>query len=59
MGRLADMSNRSIPQKRPTPKDGVVSKPLPTAEEVAEWKEGLEECMREVAKLESSAGVKY
>ena len=52
------LCNSSIPQKRPTPKDGAVAKPAPTAEEINEWKEGLEECMEEVKKLEV-AGVKY
>ena len=48
----------SIPHKRPAPKEGVTAKPAPTTEEVNEWKEGLEECMEEVKKLEV-AGVKY
>jgi H/ACA ribonucleoprotein complex subunit 2 len=48
-----------MPQKRPVPKDGATAKPAPTAEEVAEWKEGLEECMQEVAKLETPGGVNY
>jgi hypothetical protein len=39
------------------PKDGSAPKPAPTAEEVAEWKESLEECMEEVKKLESE--IKY
>lgn len=30
----------------------------PTAEETAEWKEGLEECLEEVKKLEAPA-IKY
>jgi len=51
--------NSSIPQKRPTPKEGATAKPAPTAEELAEWKEGLKDCMQEVAKLEASVGVKY
>ncbi|CAD6566495.1 MAG: snoRNA-binding protein [Tremellales sp. Tagirdzhanova-0007] len=49
----------STVQKRPTPKDGTPAKSAPTAEEVTEWKEGLEECMAEARKLEHPSGVRY
>jgi hypothetical protein len=39
---------RSIPAKRPASS----TKPAPTAEEVKEWKEGLEEAIAEVKKLD-------
>jgi H/ACA ribonucleoprotein complex subunit 2 len=46
--------SRSIPVKRSAPKEGAAAKPAPTAEEIAEWKDGLEECMAEVKKLETT-----
>ena len=42
-------NSSSVPAKKPTDP----SKPAPTAEEVAEWKEGLEECIAEVKKLDT------
>jgi hypothetical protein len=57
--RLASSANepptyesRSTPAKRSQPKDGSAAKAAPSAEELAEWKEGLEECLAEVKKLE-------
>jgi hypothetical protein len=41
---------RSVPTKKST-KEG---KAAPTAEETKEWKEGLEECMAEVKKLDAT-----
>jgi hypothetical protein len=50
---VSSLTARSIPQKRPQPKDGEPDKPAPSAEDMAEWKAGLEEVMAEVKKLET------
>lgn len=48
--------SRSIPAKRPAPKDGQAPKPAPSAEDLSELKSSLDECVAEVKKLEVPGG---
>ncbi len=49
------LARSSAPRRRPAGKDGAADKPAPTADEIKEWQEPLNEALKEVKALDGQA----